>query len=647
MYDFCRVASVVPKVLPGDTDFNTEEILKGIKKAEEKDADIVVFPELSITGYTCADLFFQKALHEGVKEGIKKIIKKDSKSIVVVGAPLMIRGQLYNVAIIIYKGKIKGIVPKTFLPNYNEFYEKRWFSSSAVLNVDKMNALELGLDEDYEITVSKNLIFNINNETSFGVEICEDLWAPVTPSGFLSINGAEIILNLSASSEFATKRDYRRELILQQSAKCISAYVYASAGEGESTTDMVFSGHSVIAENGVLIYENKKEIDGDYVAIADIDCTKIKADRFKITAFGDSQALFGKFQPAIYVNIDKKLKSDGSLYDVQKLPFVPDSKEKRDKLCMSVFRTQAEGLKKRLMVTGAKPVLGVSGGLDSTLALLVSVSAAKRIGMPVSDVWGITMPGFGTTDRTYNNSLKLMKTLGVSQKEIDIKAACQKHFEDIGHDGKTPDLTYENAQARERTQVLMDFAGMVGGLVVGTGDLSELALGWCTYNADHMSMYGVNAGVPKTLIRWIIESIIEENIFPESSEVLKDILDTPISPELLPPDAEGKILQKTESLVGPYALHDFFLYYMIRYGFLPEKVYYLAKKAFKDDFDGETILKWLKVFYKRFFTQQFKKNCQPDGVKIGKISLSPRSDFKMPSDASFDIWLKNLENIKD
>ena len=647
MYDFCRVASVVPKILPGDTEFNTAEILKGIKKAEEKRADIVVLPELSITGYSCADLFFQKALYEGVKEGIKRIIKEKSKAIIAIGAPVMIKGELYNAAVIIYNGKIRGIVPKTFLPNYNEFYEKRWFASSFDLDVDKINARELGLAEDYEICVSKNIIFNVNNETSFGVEICEDLWAPVAPSGFLSINGAEMILNLSASNEIAGKREERRELILQQSARCISGYIYTSSGEGESTTDMVFSGATIIAENGRLIYENKKKIDGDYVAVSDIDLGKIKADRLKIKGFKDSRTLFGKFEPAIYVNIDKELEGDGSLYEVKKLPFVPDKKEERLKRCMSIFSMQAEGLKKRLLVTGAKPVIGVSGGLDSTLALLVSVEAAKRLNMPTSDVWGITMPGFGTTGRTYNNSLKLMETLGISRKEIDIKEAVKKHFEDIGHDGKTPDLTFENAQARERTQVLMDFSGIVGGLLVGTGDLSELALGWCTYNADHMSMYGVNAGVPKTLIRWIIESIIEQDIFPKSREVLKDILDTPISPELLPPDADGKILQQTESIVGPYALHDFFLYYVIRYGFLPEKIYYLAKKAFGDDFSKDTILKWLKVFYRRFFTQQFKRNCQPDGVKIGSVSLSPRGDFKMPSDASFNIWLKNLEKIKD
>ena len=646
MYDFCRVASVVPKCEVGNTEYNTDEMLKRIKEAELKKADIIVFPELCITGYTCGDLFFQKTLQKEAVNALNKLAANSGRGIIVAGAPLVLNGQIYNTAAVIYAGKVMGIVPKTFLPNYNEFYEKRWFSSSEDLNIEKISSSELGLEGNYEITVGRNIIFNLNDETSFGVEICEDLWTTVAPSSFLALNGAEIILNLSASNETIAKRKYRKDLISQQSAKCISGYVYTSSGEGESTTDLVFSGHTVIAENGTVTAENKKGTDGDYMIVQDIDCAKIKADRLKWKTFKDCAVLYGKYEPCRTVEIDMKLKGDGGEYKFKKLPFVPSSKKDRQERCFGIFEMQTAGLKKRTAVTGCKLVVGVSGGLDSTLALLVAAETMRTLKRPLSEVYGITMPAFGTSERTYNNSLKLMKSMGISIEEIDIKEACRKHFEDIGHDGKTLDLTYENVQARERTQVLMDYAGKIGGLVVGTGDLSELALGWCTYNADHMSMYGVNSGIPKTLVRWMIDSIIEYNVFPESTEVLRDIIDTPISPELLPPDESGKIVQETESIVGPYALHDFFLYNMVRYGFEPERIYYMAKKAFSDDFDSETILKWLKVFYKRFFSQQFKRSCLPDGMKIGSICLSPRGDWRMPSDASANIWLKNIEKIK-
>lgn len=645
MYDFVRVAAAVPKVSVGDVGFNTEEIIKKAAEARSAGCDITLFPELSLTGYTCGDLFFQSRLIEEVRLSLRRLCKEALSGITVVGAPLVINGQLYNTAVVICAGKILGIVPKTFLPNYNEFYEKRWFSSSSELNVSSISSVSLGLSEDYDIPVGHRLIFRINGALSFGIEICEDLWTPVPPSGFLAVNGAEIILNPSASNETISKRAYRRTLISQQSARCLAGYVYASSGGGESTTDLVFSGHSLICEKGKVISESNSSKDCDYILISDIDCGKIKSDRLKLKTFKDSATIYGAHEPCRYVDINMPISGDGSRAQFKKLPFVPSAKQDRQSRCMDIFRMQIAGLKKRLEITGARPVIGVSGGLDSTLALLVAAAAMREAGRPSSDVFGITMPAFGTTERTRGNSLTLMKTLGITSKEINIKNACRGHFADIGHDGKTPDLTFENVQARERTQVLMDFAGNVGGLVVGTGDLSELALGWCTYNADHMSMYGVNSGIPKTLVRWMIESIAECDSFPESTEVLRDIIDTPISPELLPPDADGKIAQQTEDIVGPYALHDFFLYNMLRYGFEPKKIYYMAQRAFSGDFDDTVILKWLKTFYRRFFTQQFKRSCVPDGIKIGSICLSPRGDWRMPSDASAKTWLAQIEQL--
>lgn len=649
MYDFVRVAAAVPEITVADTEANTVAIIEKVKEAAEEKADIAVFPELCVTGYTCADLFFQKSLQKSAEYAIARICRETSQLniLLIIGTPAVINGQLYNCAAVIQNGKVLGIVPKTFIPNFNEFYEKRWFSSSRDLNVDNISAKELGLLGNYEIPVSGNIIFNLSGEVRFGIEICEDIWAPIPPSSFLALNGAELIFNISASNETIAKRDYRRQVAAQQSAAGICAYVYTSSGTGESTTDLVFSGHTVIAENGTIIAENQKMTDGNYLWVQDIDIGKIKADRIKNKTFSDCASLYGNFEPYKIIDISAgDMKGDGKKYKVNKLPFVPSSKNDRIKRCQDIFELQISGLLKRLSHTSMRPVVGVSGGLDSTLALLVAAEAVKRLDRPAADVAGITMPCFGTTGRTYQNSIKLMQSLGVEYKEIDIKKACLAHFDDIGHDKENLDVTYENAQARERTQVLMDYAGEIGGLVVGTGDLSELALGWCTYNADHMSMYGVNAGVPKTLVRWMIDSIIEYDIFPDSTEVLRSILDTPISPELLPPDAEGKIAQKTEDIIGPYALHDFFLYYIIRYGFEPSKVYHLAKYAFAEDFDGRTILKWLKNFYKRFFSQQFKRSCLPDGVKIGSICLSPRGDWRMPSDASAALWLREAEKLK-
>lgn len=649
MYDFFRAACAVPNVIVGDADSNTDEIIKKAEEAAGKNADITVFPELCITGYTCADLFFQNALSEAVKRSIKRIAKENKKhsNTIVVGAPLKINGQLYNCAVIMVCGKVCGIVPKTFLPVYNEYYEKRWFSSSEDLSVKSVFSSEIGIDEQYDIPIGRDLVFSIADEVKLGVEICEDLWAPIAPSSFLAVNGAELIVNLSASNETIAKRPYRRELVSQQSARNLCAYVYSSAGSAESTTDVVFSGHSLITENGSILCENESFIDSGYIIVKDIDIGKIRADRMKNKSFKDTASIYGKYQPVRSVYTPGyTVKGDGTLYNIKKLPFVPYSKKDRIERCMNIFEMQVAGLKKRLSAAGGKLVIGVSGGLDSTLALLVAAQTARQSGKPSKDVIGITMPCFGTSDRTYNNSLELMKTLEVTSVEINIKEACIKHFEDIGHDPNKLDLTYENSQARERTQVLMDYAGKVGGFVVGTGDLSELALGWCTYNADHMSMYGVNASIPKTLVRWMIDSIVEYNIFPKSTEVLKDIIDTPISPELLPPDETGNIAQKTESIIGPYALHDFFLYNILRFGFSPSKIYYLAKLAFDGNFNNETILKWLKNFYKRFFSQQFKRSCLPDGVKIGSVCLSPRGDWRMPSDASAAVWLKEADSLK-
>ena len=643
MQDFIRVAAAVPDAAVADPLKNTENILNLAYKAAQSDPDIIVFPELCITGYTCADLFFNNNLLSSAIAGLKEIAEKtkEIKSVIAVGLPIGISGRLYNCAAVIFGGKILGIVPKTYIPTYNEFYEGRWFSSGSELLIG-----EISLPfADYKIPVGTDLIFDTGS-FKFGCEICEDLWAAVPPGNILSLAGAEVILNLSASNETISKRNYRRNLISQQSASSLNAYVYVSAGCKESTTDLIFSGHSLVCENGRIIAENKKKIDTDYVLISDIDLGKIRTDRYKIKTFSQSASLNLKNKNFRTVRIDSdKKENDALFYSVFKYPFVPESEKDRAQRCMEIFEMQVMGLKKRMEITKSLPVIGVSGGLDSTLALLVSARAAALSGLDPKSVTGITMPAFGTTDRTHSNSVKLMEQLGVNSVEIPISNAVMQHFKDIGQDPDNKDLTYENSQARERTQVLMDYAGKSHGFVVGTGDLSELALGWCTYNADHMSMYGVNSSVPKTLIRWMIDSIIENNIFDNCKEVLKDILDTPVSPELLPPDENGKIAQQTEEIVGPYALHDFYLYYFVRFGFTPKKIYDLALLAFKGEYDSNTIKKWLIIFLKRFFSQQFKRSCLPDGVKIGSICLSPRGDWRMPSDAEAEIWIKQAEEL--
>ncbi len=646
MFDYFRVACAVPDVEVADVGFNTAQMLGYIEMAQNEKADLLVFPELGITGYTCADLFFQQSLLNSVLSSIKRIVAACNgiNTTVAAGAPLEIDGSLYNCAVIIANGKICGIVPKTYIPNHGEFQEKRWFGSAADLKINHISSKLLNLEDEYEIPVG-SLIFDACG-VKIGFEVCEDLWAPIPPSALLCLSGAEIIANLSASNETVSSRKDRTQLVNQQASKSICGYAFCSAGRLESTSDLVFSGHSIISECGTVTAEQQKQISTDYMIISDIDLGKIRHDRKNSTTFSDSKAFCNSNGIADIELPVGASEAGGEYADVKKLPFIPSTEKERIERCLSVFGIQTAALKKRLAKTGCKPVIGISGGLDSTLALLVSVQAVKELGKPLTDVIGITMPCFGTTDRTYNNALNLMKSLGITSEEINIKDACLQHFEDIGQSSDSYDLTYENSQARERTQVLMDYAGRVGGLVIGTGDMSETALGWCTYNGDHMSMYGVNSGIPKTLIRWIIDSLIKSGYFSESAEYLTDIVNTPISPELLPPDAKGEIAQQTESIVGPYALHDFFLYNIVRYGFEPDKIFMLAKKAFADDFNSETIMKWLKTFYRRFFSQQFKRSCAPDSVKIGSVGLSPKGDWRMPSDASAYIWLKKLDEIE-
>lgn len=643
MLDFLRIGCAVPAVRLGDPMENARRTAEYMEKAEAAGCDLLVFPELSLTGYTCADLFQQESLLAGAGEALKNVTEK-SRSYpdltVCLGLPLLLQGQLYNVAAVLENGSVLGIVPKTMLPTYGEFYERRWFRPGTELPVTELAPSELGLSGE-NIPVGTDLLFRVRG-TTLGLEICEDLWAPVPPSSLLALRGAEVIVNLSASNETIGKRAYRRDLVKHQSAACTCVYAYCSTGAHESTQDLIFSGHCLIGENGGLLGETDT-IGDDFLLVRDCDLGRIRFDRRKNTTFQQNAALHAA--PMRFVSGSRRARSDGGLYPVAKLPFVPSAQQDRHSRCMEIFGMQVAGLCRRLELLNCKAVIGVSGGLDSTLALLVAVEAMHRLGRPASEVCAVTMPCFGTTDRTYRNSMDLMQALGVSIREVNIRQAVDIHFRDIGHDPEVLDTTYENCQARERTQILMDYAGQVGGIVIGTGDLSELALGWCTYNGDHMSMYGVNGSIPKTLIRWMIQSISEMPAFAPAKAVLEDILDTPISPELLPPDADGKIAQQTEDLVGPYALHDFFLYYVLRFGFRPEKIYTLACRAFREDFDRETVKKWLKTFYRRFFSQQFKRSCLPDGVKVGSVCLSPRGDWRMPSDASARLWLDEAEKL--
>ncbi|MBO5836836.1 MAG: NAD(+) synthase [Oscillospiraceae bacterium] len=650
MLDYIRIACAVPQVKVGDVQKNTQDICTRIAEADQQNVDLLVFPELALTGYTCGDLFFQDTLLTAARKGLREIVDFCASYpavTVVVGLPVKLGAQLYNCAAVISGGKLRGIVPKTFIPNHGEFGEKRWFASAMDLRITNLDEADFPELTDREnVVVGTDCIFRIGDGTKLAVEICEDLWAPLPPSTQLALGGAEVIVNLAASNETVGKRTFRTDMVKHQSASCICAYAFCSAGATESTQDLVFSGHSVIAQKGKVLAQNEKDIDSDYMLITDVDLGAIRADRGQSATFRDAATAYLAPEDIFCVDCNAKaLRSDGSLYPLVKRPFVPEARQARLARCRSIFQMQVAGLKHRLQTIGANAVVGISGGLDSTLALLVSVAAIKQLGRHATDVYGITMPCFGTSDRTYQNSLALMKLLGISSKEINIRNAVNVHFADIGHDPAVHDTTYENAQARERTQILMDFAGRVGGIVIGTGDMSELALGWCTYNGDHMSMYGVNCSIPKTLIRWIIEAVMEEPEFAAAKDVLADILDTPISPELLPPDEQGKISQQTEDIVGPYELHDFYLFYMLRYGFAPAKIYTLACRAFREEFPPATVKKWLLVFYRRFFTQQFKRNCQPDGVKVGSVSVGPRMDLKMPSDASARLWLQEIENL--
>lgn len=646
MRGLVRVGAAVPSLALGNVKENMKRHLAMMREAKEKHVSIVTFPELSLTGYTCGDLFFQRRLLDDVTDALLTLKDEMPEEIIaVVGAPLEIEGALYNCAVVLHKGEIISAVPKTFLPNNGEFYEKRWFQSGDARR-DAWTAIP-----KLKTDVCRQAIFETEDGVRFGIELCEDLWAPLPPSTMLSVEGAEIILNLSASNELLSKREYRQQLISQQSARCQCGYVYVSAGMGESSSDLVFSGHSVIASCGTVIRESEGYLADDYLMTADVDIDRIRADRMKQSSFADCAAqvrAMWKQEPNILRTMENALLPDDVTpdYHVSKHPFIPSDKASRQLRCAQILAMQATALARRLAVTGGKVVVGISGGLDSTLALLAACKAVDMLHLPRTNILGITMPCFGTTDRTYHNALDLMTSLGVSQREIPIHNAVRQHFADIGHDESDHSVTYENCQARERTQVLMDVANKIGAIVLGTGDLSEIALGWCTYNADHMSMYGVNSGVPKTLVRWVIQTAAENEAFSSSRECLQSILDTPISPELLPPDEKGNILQQTEDVVGPYALHDFFLYYAIRFGYPPKKVFDLCCIAFQDDFSCETILKWLKNFYRRFWTQQFKRNCMPDGVKIGSIALSPRGDWRMPSDAQYKAWMDECDSIK-
>lgn len=645
-HGFIRAAAASPKLKVANLYYNLEEHIKLIKEAVEQKAVLIVFPELSLTGYTCGDLFHQDLLLKQALKALQTLTEstRELSAIVTVGLPINLDDKLYNCAAVIYRGEILGVVPKMYVPNYMEYYEKRWFTSG------HENSCQLSEIELFNKKVPfGNLIFKAKEPFfSFGVEICEDLWMPIPPSSYLTVQGAKIIANLSASNELVAKADYRKNLVAQQSARCVCAYVYASAGVHESTTDMVFGGDCLISENGQLLAAAERFNRESQLCYADIDIDILKHDRQINKSFADNCDYEKGNNKARIVEVGFNGTITYSPSELRrtitKNPFVPQNMVTVGDRCREIFNIQVAGLAKRMEHTGSKhPVIGISGGLDSTLALLVVAKTMDVLGLRPDEAIAVTMPGFGTSGHTYENALELMKQLKVTIREIDIRQACNQHFQDIGHDPKVYDVTYENVQARERTQILMDIANKEGGFVVGTGDLSELALGWATYNGDHMSMYGVNSGIPKTLVRFLVEWAAD-NIFEASTgSVLHRISATPISPELLPPDHEGNIKQKTEDLIGPYILHDFFLFYMLRYGMSPQKIFFLAQKAYDGEYTAEEIKTWLKGFYQRFFRSQFKRSCLPDGPKVGSINLSPRGDWRMPSDADASLWLSELE----
>ena len=648
MLDFIRIACAVPDVAVGNVAKNAEKICNYIAEADAQKVDLLVFPELALTGATCGDLFFEDALHEAVKKGMRKIAECSAEHpevAIVVGLPVRNGMQMYNCAAVIVDCKVVNLVAKKNLRSD----EKRWFSAYDITSQKCMPASDLGvqgvvMDQNYLVEMGCGLI-GVGSGTGLAVTFGSDLCSPVSDSAQLALDGAEVLISLDAAPEVVGSRDRRWELVKHQSDVLNAVSVYCSAGMMESTQDGVYSGHSLIAECGSVLAENEHLTDSGYLMVMDCDLGKVRSLRRRNEAFRESITNENKNGEWMGWIDWADFRSDGSLYHINKLPFIPETKAERDAYCREVFQIQVSGLKRRLKAINCNPVLGISGGLDSTLALLVAVEAVRQLGREPSTVYGVTMPCFGTSDRTYQNSWKLMETLGINARESSIKDAVTLHFKDIGHDPELRNTTYENAQARERTQILMDYSSLVNGIVVGTGDLSELALGWCTYNGDHMAMYGVNGSVPKTLIRWIVEAVADLPAFAPAKETLMDVLDTPISPELLPPDAKGQIAQQTEDIVGPYALHDFFLYHVLRYGFEPKKIYTLACRAFADDFDGATVKKWLGNFYRRFFTQQFKRSCQPDGVKALPVSLSPRTDWRMPSEASYQAWMSQIEEL--
>lgn len=643
-YGLIRVAVATIETKVGDCSHNTNQIIKLASEAINDHIKIIVFPELSITGYTCGDLFMQNHLMNSALKSLIELkhFSNNKDLILIVGVPIRVGSGLFNCAAFVYNGKILGLVPKNYMPTYNEFYEHRWFANARHLLDDTIL-----IDGDH-IPIGSNLIFTntLYPDLKIGMEICEDLWTPIPPSTILALQGATLIANLSASNELVSKIDYRKQLLSSQSARNICGYLYASSGYGESTTDVVYGGHCLIYENGSLLTENTRFNLNAHYTFSEIDINRLINDRIKMTTYRDS-TLNIQHLSVKEVAYEQEIGKIDLSRNVDPHPFVPSNKEQRDIRCEEIFSIQTMGLTKRLAHIGCKKVvLGISGGLDSTLALLVCSKTFENLGLDKKNIIGVTMPGFGTTGRTYQNALQLIEQTGATLKEISIKKACSLHFNDIGHDESIHDITFENVQARERTQILMDLSNKENGIVIGTGDLSELALGWATYNGDHMSMYGVNVSIPKTLVRYLVEWVANHTQKQLLKHTLEDILLTPVSPELLPPNPDGDIAQKTEEVVGPYELHDFFLYYLVRFGFTPSKILFLAEKAFTGTYSKETILHWLKIFYKRFFSQQFKRSCLPDGPKVGSICLSPRGDWRMPSDAVVSDWIADLENMQ-
>lgn len=662
-YGYVKVASAIPAVRVGDVAYNVEQIENLVIQAEGKGVEVIVFPELSLTGYTCQDLFRQQLLLDRVEQGVMRLMDFTRKLdiIAIVGAPIPVGNLLLNCAVVIQKGHVLGMVPKFYLPNYSEFYEKRWFASA-----QDLRDMELRYAGNVVNMTADIQLFRTADGVLFGIEICEDVWAPAPPSNKLALAGADIVFNLSASDELIGKHDYLKSLLSQQSARTMTGYVYSSCGFGESTQDVVYGGNAMIYENGKLLAEAARFSLEPQIMMTQIDVEKLRSERRGNSTYVNAQRnvkfslLDKQFGIRIIDAFSKEMEREFKLErTVSPHPFIP-AMEDMEVSCEEIFNIQVMGLVKRLVHTHAETaVIGISGGLDSTLALLVCVKAFDKLKRSRKGIVGVTMPGFGTTGRTYNNAMELMRSLGITVKEVSIVDAVTQHFEDINHDISVHDVTYENSQARERTQVLMDMANKLNGMVVGTGDLSELALGWATYNGDHMSMYGVNASVPKTLIRYLVNYVAQREVDDRSAQTLQDIIDTPISPELIPADEMGNIQQKTEDLVGPYELHDFFLYYFLRFGFSPKKIFMLAKNAFIENkskrvklgpndpetYDEETIKKWLRVFVRRFFSQQFKRSCLPDGPKVGSVSLSPRGDWRMPSDAMAAMWMQDAENM--